>query len=168
MSPEENIDKTTEKNIMNLIEKRRFYANFRQVSYNWVLIGVIFAVMVFFLINEIIFHPYYRKPKLSLPFYFINLIMMIVIQGEWQKYKKDISIIDPVFLLWFSVIHFFILLQYNIIYALVCAFLLFLLVKYLINRENRLAISIADIIDKQISLKKKRKKLKRIKIPKED
>lgn len=153
MSTEEVIDGSKEKNIMNLIEARRFYANFRQVPYNWTIFFVIFSFMTFYLVKEIFFHPYYQKPRYSLVFYFLNLLMMVIIQGEWQKFKQDITIIDPLFMLWFTLIHFFIIYEYNIIYALICAFLLYLLIKYLINRENRLAIQIANIIDKQLSLK---------------
>ncbi len=127
-----------EKRVKQKLEKLHFYADFRENPINWVLIIFAVFLITIILIREIFLTPESR-PRMGLALYFVNFIILIVIQGEWQKFRIDHNFLDSIAYLWFTFLVVIVYAGYGPINSVICAFLLILQIKYLVNRENRLA-----------------------------
>ena len=156
MSEVEIIDSKSEKHIEHLMKKRNFYSDFKESPWNWIVIIATLIIIILILYVEIIFLPrndpfYYRygkKPKIWLPIYLVNFIVLILIQGEWQVYRTDSNTLETFTLVWFSILMLMVFLIEGWAIGIVLGILLILQIKYLLTRESKIASRISLLEEK--------------------
>jgi hypothetical protein len=118
-----------------------FYSDFRKQPINWFLIFIGLAFIVFLLAVEGFVDTTAGRFKLKIgfPILVLILVILIVIQGEWQRFQDDKQIVDVSIYLGFLIIIGITFLFYDAMVTIALGSLIFLVRKYMANRENRLA-----------------------------
>lgn len=152
MSTIDDKNNKSEAHVEMMMKKRNFYQDFRDLKSNYLLMITGFLLIVLILVKEIFYNPWYQRPRYSLALYVLNFIFLIIIQSDWQRYKRDYSIIEALFIFWFSLIGALILFEYGWFLATICSILLILQIRYFVNRENRIATRI-NILEEDLENK---------------
>lgn len=120
-----------------------FYSDFRDQPINWFLIIIGLAFTVFLIATEGIYTIDANRRfhlNIGLPIMVLILVFLIVIQGDWQRFEEDRQILDVLIYLGIFLIAFISYLFNNdVLITSTLLILIFLVRKYYVTRENRLA-----------------------------
>ena len=105
-------------NLKNMLSHPNFHSDFRQAPINWFLIILGFLGIAFVIATEGFI---YRDGngrifiKIGMPLLILIFIILILIQGDWQRFEEDHQMLDVAIYIGFILIGFVTLLFYDYI-----------------------------------------------------
>ncbi len=123
-----------------------FHSDFRKTPFNWVLIILSIVILIYVIITDgFIFQENDRWYfMIGIPIFIVSFIILIITQGEWQRFEEYNQKLDVAVYSGFFVVSFITIFFYDIWFSISVIILTYYFRRYLINREIRLGFALSE------------------------